>query len=198
MKFNNFWTEACKAMIDHDLQEPTLSRSRRPPQRIAEGSSSGDAFSDAKQSFRVTYYEFLDVLVEELNSRFKDQEVSTLISMEHIFMGAYSDTEPSEDSLKKLAAFYQSDIDEGHLRNELKDFYTFVKWHVSALPRDPIVQLAQLLVQSGLSVFPQVASPALKAIFSSSSVLLFSRTVIFFFTSFEDMATKHNGTKQAL
>ena len=156
-KFNGFWTEACRAMADYDLQEPTLGRSRRPPERIAEGSSSGDTFSDAKQSFRVTYYELLDVLVEELNSRFKDQEVSTLISMERIFVGAYRDTEPSEDSLKELAEFYQSDIDECRLTNELKVFYTFVKQHVSTIPRDPIVQLAQLLIQSGLSVFPQVA-----------------------------------------
>ena len=145
-----------KAMIDHDLQEPTLGRSCRPPQRIDEGSSSGDNFSDVKQSFRVTYYELLDVLVEELNSRFKDQEVSALISVEHIFVGAYSDTEPSEESLQKLVAFYQSDIDERRLRNELKVFYAFVKQHVSALPQDSIVQLAQLLVQSGLSVIPQV------------------------------------------
>ena len=40
-KFNNFWTEAYKAMTDHDLQEPTMGRSHRPPRRIAEGSSSG-------------------------------------------------------------------------------------------------------------------------------------------------------------
>ena len=39
----------------------------------------------------------------------------------------------------------------------LKDFYSFVKQHISAIPRDPIIQLAQLLVQSGLSVFPQIA-----------------------------------------
>ena len=156
-KFNNIWTEVCKAMTDYDLQEPTLGRSHRPPRRIAEGSSSGDAFSDAKQSYRVTYYELLDVLVEELKSRFKDQEVSVLISMEHIFVGAYSETEPSEDSLQNIVTFYRSDIDERRLRNELKVFYTFVKQYISAIPRDPIVQLAQLLVQSGLSVFPQVA-----------------------------------------
>ena len=148
-KFNNFWTEACKAMTEHDLQEPTIGRSRRI--------SSGDAFSDAKQSYRVTYYELLDVLVEELKSRFKDQDVSVLISMEHIFVGAYSDIEPSEDSIQTVVTFYRSDIDERRLRNELKVFYSFVKQHLSAIPRDPIVQLAQLLVHGGLSVFPQVA-----------------------------------------
>ena len=156
-KLYNIWTEVCKAMTDYDLQEPTLGRSHRPPRRIAEGSSSGDAFSDAKQSYRVTYYELLDVLVEELKSRFKDQEVSVLISMEHIFVGAYSETEPSEDSLQNIETFYRSDIDERRLKNELEVFYTFVKQYISAIPRDPIVQLAQLLVQSGLSVFPQVA-----------------------------------------
>ena len=133
-KFNNFWTEVCKAMTDHDLQEPTLGRSHRPPRRIAEGSSAGDAFSDAEQSYRVTYHELLDVLVEELKSQFKDQEVSVLISMEHIFVGAYSDTEPSEDSLQNIVTFYQSDIDERRLRNELKVFYSFVKQHISAIP----------------------------------------------------------------
>ena len=39
----------------------------------------------------------------------------------------------------------------------MKVFSTIIKQHVSAIPRDPIVQLAPLLVQSGLSVFPQVA-----------------------------------------
>ena len=106
-------------MNEHDLQEPTVGRSHRPPQRVAEGSSSGDTFSDAKQLFSVTYFELLDVLMEELKSRFKDREVSTLISMEQIFMGVYSKTEPSEDSLQKLTAFYHSDIDEYRLRNEL-------------------------------------------------------------------------------
>jgi hypothetical protein len=144
-------------MTDHDLQEPTLGRSHWPPRRIAEGSSPGDAFSDAKQSYRVTYYELVDVLVEELKSRFKDHEVSVLISMEYIFVGAYSDTEPAEDSLQNVITFCQSDIDERRLRNELKVYYSFVKQHISAIPRDPIVQLAQLLIQSGLSVFPQVA-----------------------------------------
>ena len=93
-------------MTDHDLQEPTLGRSHRPPLRVAEGSSSGDAFSDAKQLYRVTYYELLNVLLEELKSRFKEQEVSVLISMEHIFLGAYSDIEPSEDSLHNVVTFY--------------------------------------------------------------------------------------------
>ena len=87
--------------------------------RMAEGSSCGDVFSDVKQSYRVTCYELLDVLVDELKSRFKDQEVSVLISMERIFVGAYSDTEPSEDSLQNIVTFYQSDVDERRLRNEL-------------------------------------------------------------------------------
>ena len=39
-KFTNFWTEACKAMADYDLQEPTLGRLRQPPRTISEGSSS--------------------------------------------------------------------------------------------------------------------------------------------------------------
>ena len=38
----------------------------------------------------MTYFELLDVLIEEFKSHFKDREVSTLISMELIFMGAYS------------------------------------------------------------------------------------------------------------
>lgn len=156
-KFSNFWTEACKAMTDYDLQEPTLGRLRRPPRRLSEGSCSGDTFADAKQSFRVTYYELVDVLVEELKSRFKDQEVSVLISMEDIFVGAYSQMEPSEDSLQQVVLFYRSDIDERRLRNELMVFYTLVKQHASSVPRDPIVQLAQLLLQTGLSIFPQVA-----------------------------------------
>ena len=37
-KFNSFWTVACKAMNEHDLQEPTVGRSHRPPRRVAEGS----------------------------------------------------------------------------------------------------------------------------------------------------------------
>lgn len=49
--FTNFWTEAYKAMTDHDLQEPTLGRSHRPLRRMAEGSLCGDVFSDAKQSY---------------------------------------------------------------------------------------------------------------------------------------------------
>lgn len=36
-------------------------------------------------------------------------------------------------------------------------FYIFVKRHVSAIQQDHVIQLAQLLVQSGLSVFPQAA-----------------------------------------
>lgn len=126
--------------------------------------------------------------------RFKDQEVSTLISMERVFVGACRDAEPSEDSLKELAEFYQSDIDERRLTNELKVFYTFVKQHVSTIPRDPIVQLAQLLIQSGLSVFPQVAQ-LLRLYFLVSGVLVLSRTIFFLFTPFEDMVTKHYGTK---
>lgn len=161
IKFDKFWTEAHKAMSEYNLQEPVLYRSRRPPQRIDEGSSSCDNFSDVKQSFRVVYYEFLDVLVQELSSRFKDKDLSVLVSLEKLFVGAYRDSEPSEECLKDIANFYQSDIEEERLRNELKVFYSFVKRHVSTVPQaEPIIKLTKLLIECGLSVFPQVAQLA--------------------------------------
>lgn len=126
---------ASLCMIEYDLQEPVLGRTQRPPWRIAEGSSSGDRFSDAKQSFRVTYYEFIDVLLEELNTHFKDREFSALVSVEKLFMSAFTDSEPSEDSLTIAAKFYQSDIDEKRLRNELKVSYSFVKRQSSNPPK---------------------------------------------------------------
>ena len=98
--------------------------------------------------------------------------------MKDKFVGAYSHAEPSEDSLQQVVLFYRSDVDKRRLRNELM----FFKQHAFSIPRDAILQ-------TGLSVFPQVARDYIFSV---------SRTIVLLFTPSEDMATKHYGTKQAL
>ena len=69
--FDRFYSSV---VIDSKMvtAEPVLPRQRRPPKRIDDGTSP-HTFSTPKDYFQKQYFEVLDIIASELNSRFQQK-----------------------------------------------------------------------------------------------------------------------------
>ena len=84
--FNRFYDATVKISKNYSIRKPELPRYRRCPVRFDEGSFSNQ-FPDPRAYFRHTYYEVCDLLSGELENRFSDQRISSVMSIEHTFEG---------------------------------------------------------------------------------------------------------------
>jgi len=98
-----------------DIPPPTLPRSRKVPPKLG-GGNVDMHFDSVEQSFRVAvYYPILDVMIQQMKTRFDEQDLDLLHSIETAV------TAIDTDSISKVCEFYSLDGD--NLRAELRLFH---------------------------------------------------------------------------
>ena len=102
----------CQELTD----EPKLPRQRRVPQHIDEGSESFHP-QTPKDYFRQQYFEVLDILVNELRRRFKQESLTVLHEIEDILISSCNSKlkNPSD----KLIERYQNVVNFERLQPQL-------------------------------------------------------------------------------
>ena len=83
--FDLFYDSVVKEATEKDLQQPTLPRQKRIPKRI-DDNTQNHVYSTPKDFFRHQYYEVLDLLNEELVSRFDQPTYMILKEMESLLI----------------------------------------------------------------------------------------------------------------
>ena len=106
--------------------KPALPRKRRIPRRIDSGSE-GHSFSLPEEYFRSQYFEALDVVINELECRFDQEDLKLLKEVENLLIESCNKHAvlPS----RQLIEFYKSDINFQSLETQLSMLPDFVKTH---------------------------------------------------------------------
>ena len=68
--FNLFWKKIEISRIQYDIDEPTLPRKRKRPNRYEDGDSEAEFPAAPKYLYRRKYFEVLDLAVMSITERF--------------------------------------------------------------------------------------------------------------------------------
>ena len=80
--FDLFWTNVNSKAEALDVDEPTLSRRRRPPSRIDEyyGKAAPEFPADVISHYRRIYFELLDCIISAIRDRFDQENYRTVMA----------------------------------------------------------------------------------------------------------------------
>ncbi|XP_062511818.1 zinc finger MYM-type protein 1-like [Corticium candelabrum] len=123
VEYEKFYASAIKLATDLDLEGPCLSRPRRQPRRVDDGSSP-HVHDTPKVFFRQRYFEACDILINDLKDRFDQKEVmEPLLTIESLLLKA-ANSRAYEDAWKKFCcSCYKEDLDIESLDSQLKLMY---------------------------------------------------------------------------
>ena len=123
--------------------EPVLPRQRRPPKRIDDGTSP-HTFSTPKDYFRKQYFEVLDIIASELNSRFQQKRgIPMAVALEKVLLHAthgFDDSWTLPDELQ----LYEKDVDLKQLIPQLRMLPDLLRVYNEKNPQTVIKKVTNL------------------------------------------------------
>ena len=146
-----------KVVVDsRDLTEPPyLAHARRPPRKIEDGSSP-HVFETPKEYYRKTYYEVIDIIIQELSRRFDQVSLRLVMQIENTLLIAANNKGPETITVDEtIITFYKHDLDEGKLLRQIKmlpDFVQEMKKNTQLKAITTVRSLAEILKSSTLAM----------------------------------------------
>ena len=117
--FNVFYDNIVAVAQKYDIGRPELPRYRKRPARFENGSDP-HTFTSTKAYFRQIYFEACDLLYGELEARFSDKHIPSVIAIEKTLICA-ANGQDYEDAMKVLKeSCYKEDIDMPTLARHLQ------------------------------------------------------------------------------
>jgi len=105
--FENIWEDILNKSNELKLKPPAKLINKKIPKKFMYGSES-HSFSSAKDKFKVSFYEVLDITISSLNDRFQKNVINHLCSLEKFIIG--------EDKLiTDVIKFYGTDLNNEKL-----------------------------------------------------------------------------------
>ena len=88
--FDLFWTDVNSKAEALDVDEPTLSRRRRPPTRIDDycGKAAPEFPADVISHYRRIYFESLDCIISAIRDRFDQEDYRIYVQLENLLLKA--------------------------------------------------------------------------------------------------------------
>ena len=117
--FNKFYDDVVESATDLNISSPQIPRYRRAPSRFDDGCPPHH-FASPRSYFRSIYFEACDILLQELDERFDQQQVlPSLLALEGVIIKS-ANNENYKDELKLLEdSCYADDLDFKALRRHL-------------------------------------------------------------------------------
>ena len=126
LEFNRFYDATVKISENYGIRKPELPRHRRCPVHFDEGSFSHQ-FPDPRAYFRHTYYEVCDLLSGELENRFSNQRISSVMAIEHTLLKAANGEDYSCEIALLKESCYKNDIEWSDLSRHLPILQDVIK-----------------------------------------------------------------------
>ena len=148
--FKNVWDGVMIVAQEMNIEPPSLPRPRKVPKRIDDGSPSV-VFSSPCDNLRVTvFYPLLDCLVEEINDRFKENDIHWL-SLLYECLLEWNETLP--EHIAEIEEFYKI----SNLQAEFQGFHAFARSNIDSLSIKTFHDLANEFMKRDLvEMFPGV------------------------------------------
>ena len=110
--FKLFWQRVLQESKKREVNEPQLARKRRAPKRIEEcigGTAQPEFQTSVKDSYRMIYYEALDLVTSCIKNRFDQQDYLVHSACERLLLKAVNGGDFHED-INAVVEFYGSDF----------------------------------------------------------------------------------------
>ena len=107
-------------------------------------------FETPKEYYRKTYYEVIDIIVQELSRRFDEVSLRLVMQIESTLLMTVNTKGPETITVdEKILNFYKHDLDEGKLLRQIRMLPDFVQEVIKKYPA-----LAEILKSSTLATSP--------------------------------------------
>ena len=126
--FDLFWSDVSQKAKALDVEEPMLSRKRRPPSRIDDYySKAAPEFSaDVKSHYRRIYFESLDCIVSAIRDRFDQDDYKIYVQLENLLLKA-AKGESFMTEYKSVMEMYACDFNKNRFQVQLETLYEYCK-----------------------------------------------------------------------
>ena len=119
--FDELW-EACEELVeklDAEIDPPRQTRPRKPPQRLEhKQDAAATAVLTPKESLRKVYFETIDLLTNEVTSRFAQRGLRQLENIENVLLGR-TDEPCSAEGLREALSPFDGDVNVDALATQL-------------------------------------------------------------------------------
>ena len=144
--FKSLWDEVNAVSQQLGFEPPSLPRRRKVPRRIDDGSE-GISFTSCEERIRITlYYALLDCIIEEINDRFKENDIHW-IQLLHLCLLKWD--EATSNHISELETFYKL----SGIQAEFQVFHAYARKNLTHVKT--FHDLANAIVEKDIStMFP--------------------------------------------
>ncbi len=125
-EFDRFYDATVKAAEQFAISQPVLPRQRRRPARIEEGTSPHE-YPSPREFYRQKYFEACDLLIAELETRFENHQMPTVLSLEQALVKAANGDDFESEVAHLKDSCYKHDIEWPDLMRHLPMLQDIVK-----------------------------------------------------------------------
>ena len=116
--FHRFFADVVRMAREVNIGDPQLSRHRRVPRRLDEGSQP-HRYDSPEDYHRHLYYQACDLLQQELEDRFDQQLLQPVLSLENVLLKAANGEELKDELQSVKSSCYKDDFDFDQLQKQL-------------------------------------------------------------------------------
>lgn len=116
--FKNFYARVLQDQVRFQIDDPTLPRKRRAPQRLLIGTTSGDFHTSPEDRYRQIYYEALDFVVQAVSDRFDQPGYRVYQNLQELLLNACKG-DAYQDQLEAVLDIYKDDLSKLELEAQL-------------------------------------------------------------------------------
>ena len=125
-EFDRFFGAAVTTAQEHKISGPELPKFRRHPSRIEDGSMP-HKYPNPRALYRHIYYKACDLLSAELEHRFQNQHIPSVLAIEEILLKAANGSSYQNELSALEVSCYKNDIDWSDLSRHLPLLQDVVK-----------------------------------------------------------------------
>ena len=109
-RFDAFWDLVITALQEVDVDEPTLPRRRKVPNRLDEGNAPHEFPTDCRSHYRQSYFEALDLVINAIQDRFDQPDFSIYSRLKELLLKTVRG-EATLETYNFVCKFYKSYFD---------------------------------------------------------------------------------------
>ena len=145
-------------MDEIDVNEPTLPRRRKLPERFDPGNAPPEFPTSAKELYRQQYFEALDLVVNCVKDRFNQPGYQVYRHLEDVLLKCVHGDNSYREDIDFVSKFYNGDLEKSSLSTQLETFTTLARNNLnhSTLSVSSLVQLVSEMSPTPCACFPRL------------------------------------------
>ena len=180
--FNSLWLDLLTKCSEFGVEEPTLPRKLRTPNRLDEASTNTHRDDTPRDMYRRLYFEVVDKLIGEIESRFDSPTFSLYSKVETVLVKAATGEQIPDDLLSEVCTHFGDDLHPVELTTELRMIKNTMQGNDFSFQilKQKICNYCELFRQTSrlLLVMPATSATCERSLFSLRHIKTYLRTTM--------------------